>query len=1410
MRETFTLAGRGLRFLPLLLIFFCVGVGLARASSDAQTCRDVGVLTFCADEFIEYSSSVNGGGFKLRGNLVIGPKGQPPVVAVDNIGSVFDGSILDSNISIGSYFHFNQADPNTGTTDFILGDVRMINDVTGLTLLGTSVVTFSASSEVRVGRLFVNPTTGKIFNPAAGAVPIFVQDGIPRNANIRLAFITRAGALSFFKGGGTVPELSVVDAEFDILNKRFSGTIPVNLNLSGASATDNADLNLTLRANFSDSGAFTGAVDGFKAKLAGLLVEAKNIVLRVWEFEAAVVDISKADNPGLPNLDPTNANLVFRFEKLLYKNGQFSIGGVTTPIKDFVFGDAFSLVNQSLGLLADNQNQTLFFSINTTLRFGAVATSQTTVPVVLKISRKVVNGQPKPIFEAGLQNISPKLGTFTANLTGVTLAGDAAENFFGIKATTAALQWPAAMGGKTAAGVGGFKLGINKDRGLVFALANGTIGTPEFESAVLKGSLAGTVSANATTVTFVLSGTLNLKLAQNTGIGTTANMIIRAGKNVCPETGGTTTSSFSPIKTSPSGPPSNCLKRYEESLTGFSLKLAGFTLGLTNVKGLEDGGFAADQVSFALPQGIGGLGGMITGFVMHGDGNVEISGGGFELAPISIAGFQYVGLKGSFVKKTTGYEFTAGGKMPLPGMEPGTNSSGISASVTIRTNGQGGFGGAGVQVSFTAGAALPGIPIGSTGMELRTIGGLFDLNAGTVQIGVTIGAATISRLPLPPPANLPLAKVDGNLLLQVNPFLFSANAQLTVIIFNVASASINIGDGQGFSGNPGMNVSFSVTSPIVQGGANLRVGKVTVNGVVKRRYALSAFYNVGIPKRRFGVGLPPFDINLFNVSFAGGQFKDNRNNPPKETAGMLGTVSVGPFSGSLFVDFSKTPGSGSFVDLVNKNKFTLIDSAGVRRRAAAGEAGFVSRAIPAEEARQRGLALSAAQSDGVEAVLQESIPFTLPNTTTLVMGIEHMTGSPTLGLRLPDNSVLSESVNNADQMFMRTTDPISGTDAVFVISGAAPGVYTLLIDNAPADYTNYAYELNAPPSAGITAGCSGSPASGVTVVCAPGPNGGQVDASWTVTDTDTANVQVSVGYVEVTGDGSDANFLNVDVLDDSLGKGSGAFVWNLNEAPTGKYRMAVIADDGQNPPTAAFSGLIIDVTDQRPPAVPSGLAGTSQAGELLVKWNQNIERDLAGYEIGFGVVNDGNPDTPGHFVYTRDMGPKEVITGTSNIVDAKLWGLDDNVEIYYSMRAYDISGNFSDWAPNQTGKPWPLSPDGWLPAPNSTDVELFTRVEVAFNTGILTASLESKLTLLDESNAPVPGTFEFITNLAQDKVVGLSFIPDSPLSGEKKYTVVVAGGAQGITAEDSRQMSADYRWTFTTGRMELYLPAVVR
>lgn len=55
--------------------------------------------------------------------------------------------------------------------------------------------------------------------------------------------------------------------------------------------------------------------------------------------------------------------------------------------------------------------------------------------------------------------------------------------------------------------------------------------------------------------------------------------------------------------------------------------------------------------------------------------------------------------------------------------------------------------------------------------------------------------------------------------------------------------------------------------------------------------------------------------------------------------------------------------------------------------------------------------------------------------------------------------------------------------------------------------------------------------------------------------------------------------------------------------------------------------------------------------------------------LGFGLVNN-----PNQFVYTLNMGPKEVMTGTNNIVDAKIWGLQDTVTIFYGLRAYYSRG----------------------------------------------------------------------------------------------------------------------------------------
>ena len=280
--------------------------------------------------------------------------------------------------------------------------------------------------------------------------------------------------------------------------------MPLSLKLIGGSSTDNESLQVTLRAIWNQQGNLSGTVDGFKAKIAGLVVSAKSLVLRVGEFEAGQVDVSKADNPDVPNLDPTKPDLLFSFQKLVYGNNRWSIKGATVPINNWEFGDAFRMTNQTIGLVEDAAAQTLAFQFNSTMNFGAAA-SGTPVPITLKIGRTLLNGVSKPNFEAGLQNMTPKIGSLTLNLQGVSFAGNVGEDFYGLKATTFSLQWPANLGGQTAAGLTNFKLGIGKDKHLKFSLGAVNFGVPAMENSLMKLTMQGTADVVGDTPTITSS-----------------------------------------------------------------------------------------------------------------------------------------------------------------------------------------------------------------------------------------------------------------------------------------------------------------------------------------------------------------------------------------------------------------------------------------------------------------------------------------------------------------------------------------------------------------------------------------------------------------------------------------------------------------------------------------------------------------------------------------------------------------------------------------------------------------------------------------------------------------------------------------------------------------------------------------
>jgi hypothetical protein len=1374
-----------------LALIALVALGMfAGARAQGQICRDIVNLTICGDSISPNPSDPEE--FRLAGNLKIGPRGGPALLQVTDMEPTFKGQPVSDASRVAQFFHRKQPDPNNGAADVLFGKVRFINDTNTTPLLATHYTDDPTGQETLiVGRLFVDVVGQRIFIPAQNAVPIFTQKGIVRNSMMLFPFMDRAGLRAFFKDGGTVGEFATIDAEFDLKTKKFNGILPLNLKLSAAD--ENPTLRITLRATFDERGQFSGSVDGFKVRLGGLLAEAKGVVLRIGEFEAATVDILKSDNPDVPSLDPANPQLIFRFEKLKYKDGQFTIGGGAVGVVDFVFGDSFKLTKQTLGISTDNATRTAFFTINSTLVFGNVLQSATQVPVQVKIGATKVGGTTKPIIQATLTELTPKIGSLSLKLKNVSLVGDPQQNFFGLQAQTVDLQWPAHLGGKTAAGIQGLKLGVNRDKQLIFQLAGATVGLPEYDSGALRVSLQATISVLDNVVTFNAKGTATVKLQGNGSVAPTVDLFLRGGAGVS--------------DTCAPGA-SGCLKRFELKLSAFELGLAGFKLGLASPRGLEDGGFAADKATLSVPTGLGAVGGEVNGLQIHGDGTVQIAGGGIEIPPIQLGGFQFVGLKGFFAKNAAGgYEFKASGTFPLPGIEPGAGRSGIAATVTIRTKPDGGLQGLGVEVVFNA---TPGLPIGSTGMELTSIGGKFDVDTGTVQIGVSMRASTTLKL-----IGIPLASVDGNATLQLNPFRFTANAKLSVLIFSVAQASLGIGDGQGFSGGPGFNVSFSVNAVIVKGEVKVRLGNVIVNGVKKLRFAASASYQVGLEKGQFGFLLPPFNINLASIAFQGGTFKDRRDSPARDTAGLLGNIKVGPFGASLFVDLSKRPNQSGFVSIVNADKLSLIDSALVRVLAAQGVPGYSSRALSATEVRLLGL--SAAPGAVVQ---QETIPIVITQTTTLVAGIHYTSGDPSIRLLLPNGGgelnasnvcVMTDTnlCDGATRVLVRSADPAKGDELAFILKGAAPGTYTLLVDNAPADYTKVSYQLNQAPTATITsASCGVGSIPGVTVRCNGATGGAQVALAWNTADLDSPAATVSVGYARVQADGT-LDPADMQLLAEGRPIGSGNLVWNLGEVPTGKYKLVVRVEDGSNAPVDAISSLLVEVTDQRPPAVPTGLVGKPLPSELLVNWSQNLERDLGGYEIGFGIVRAGVADSAASFVYSRNMGPKEVTLAGTQVVDAKLWGLKDDEQIFFGIRAYDQSNNFSAWSPLPRAKPWPLAPKAWTPTPGG-EGRTSTTVEVAFATPLQAASLTGALQVQRANGTLVPGTLTLIRTLDGSQVIGLRFTPGAPLADGATYTAVLKGGIGGITALDGRQMPEEYRWSFTTRNQKVFLPHVAR
>jgi hypothetical protein len=1391
-RRTGHRIGLWLLVLSSLALWLFYANAQAAQAQGARVCRDQGNLTICGDTFEDFKPDLGIDGYRIAGNLTISTRGGAPVLRVVDASDDIFASSNPQEVAQGRARFEHVASSNLspyGHTDILFGDISFVNDPRQRSPFATGGFFDDSadgnSGSVVPGVFWVDTVNESVFAPVATTVPIYPRE-ITDEAIVLYnpLYLQHLGLEAMYAEDATLQDHSIFGAEYSVKQGKFtvSVTIPKLRLFENA---ENKDLPVTLRITMDDKGNYTGAADGFKLRMAGMTGEAKGISVKPGEFEATSLEFSRADNPTLPNLDPSNPNLVFRLESLKYKDGHFAVGGVV-GIKDWQLGNAMRLTKQSVGLFVDDVLKTTSIVISSTLTFPArsVATDGGQYPMRIEIGAKKVGEQFVPFGKGILRNPnrpSLNLGPIAFGLPETTtLRFDPSQNFFGVEAEKVTITWKGHLGGKS--GVEStFRLGVNSQHQLIFLIHGGTLNLPEMRTGAMSVLLAGTMNNLNDTVTLKLKGTARLFLPGNSGVAPTAEVTITSGKAVCAKICGPT---------------------YQMRLSGFELKVAGFTLGLVNPRGTEDGGYAADAVTLKVPAGITSFGGQITGLKVMPNNDISITGGSFELPPLTIGKVSFVGVKGSFVKIAGGgYEFHGGGVMPLPGLDPSGGPQGkkIAVNLTIRTDGAGDFSGMGVRVIFSTGS--PGIPIGGTGMELLTLSGEFSLNQNTAKIGVSLRVGSTARV-----GPLPVATGTAKAELQINPMMFTANGELSVLIFKVAEAQMGLGAGQGFNGGNGFNVSFTINQIIVHGDARLRVGPVTLsNGNRINAFTAEARMAVGLKRGQFGRLLPPRDIFLSEKSFKGGLFRYKNTT---EKIGLMTTVGCCIFfDATVFVDLT----DGIDVSFVNAKDYKLFDEAQVRAAVAAGEQGFAAQQVLASEVMGADF-VGAASLDATATVLQETIPVEISQQSNALFGIAYPEGAPILRLQRPDGTILTEeSVDNVTSGFLRNTATITQPhDVAFLLKDAQPGVYTMIIDNAPAEYEKVSYVLSQEPTlSDVTVTCGGEPVAGVTVTCNGATSGTTVNIGWSAADRDSITATVRVAYTAVLSDGVSIDGTNLTFITDTLPLGAGTATWDLSDVPTGLYKVVVGVEDGEHAPVETVAETLIAVTDGRAPIVPGGLQAQPMPGELLVTWTPNRERDVAGYEIGFGVVDPALPDDPGRFVYLRDMGHKEVEVPTGDLLDAKLWGLTDNQEVFVGIRAYDRSGNVSAWSPLLRAVPWALSPAAWTPAPNGT-TGTATHIEVAFETVLITETLGSVIEVKAADGTVVPGTVELIPNL-DGEIVGVRFLPSVLLSDGGEYTVTLRGGDGGVATRDGRRMAADYTWRFTATaslNRNLFLPLI--
>ena len=228
-----------------------------------------------------------------------------------------------------------------------------------------------------------------------------------------------------------------------------------------------------------------------------------------------------------------------------------------------------------------------------------------------------------------------------------------------------------------------------------------------------------------------------------------------------------------------------------------------------------------------------------------------------------------------------------------------------------------------------------------------------------------------------------------------------------------------------------------------------------------------------------------------------------------------------------------------------------------------------------------------------------------PGSPWVVLGAEWENQAPSarISLASPNGTVYSETdiaASNEIAMIQQLTD---ARGRVAVVRDPAPGQWELTI----ADTTGLVgletagYLPDSPPEAEVT-----------SVMLDPGA--GQLTVGYTASDPD-ATADLSF-YLDEDDMGGDGILIGAGIAEED---GAGVFRWTPADVPTGDYYVYLMAHDGVNPPTTAYSSQSIHV----PRGAISGVNFHDQDGDGT--WDGS-EPGLEGWTIYLDADDDGELD----------------------------------------------------------------------------------------------------------------------------------------------------------------------------------------